>query len=87
MKVICIDASRHSDCVIFYPGFLKEGEIYIVIEETVGRNKFNQFVPAYILEGQPIAGCYPKSRFAPLSSIDETEFERNYNLVTLPSNY
>lgn len=77
MRVVCIDAS----CSI-PPGYngmpflLKEGEIYTVSQEEhncyhlVETDRIN---PTY---------CYSKKRFIPLSDIDETTFERNYQTQT-----
>lgn len=51
-----------------------EGETYTVVrtEDT----KWGQY---YQLEEKPPKTIYNARRFAPLSSIDETTFERNYN--------
>lgn len=89
MKVICIDAStttgnRHS--------FLVEGNCY----ETAGEAKNLEGVDCYIIPSSgspsycPVANkvnplpVYKKTRFIPLSIIDETELleQRQQELVT-----
>lgn len=81
MKVICIDDS--SSFFLFHQ-VLKFGEIY----ETCGECKNVEGRDCYILPQLPptitksrknnALPIYLKKRFIPLSSIDETEFERNY---------
>lgn len=66
-KVICIDASNTTP-----DSHLKEG----LVDEVVGQND-NLFgcYSVYYLAGDP-KEPYTKRRFIPLSSIDETTFER-----------
>lgn len=82
MKVICI-TDIHPDRGDKVKQ-LKIGEYYTASQcQVYPRNYDIAEVPTF--QGLPVS--YRKEFFAPLSSIDETEFERNYNLVTLPSNY
>lgn len=67
MKVLCIDDSN-----LEY-GFLKYGDVYTVIGE-----ENHMGLICYFLE-EIVGESYVKTRFIPLSEIDETEFERNYN--------
>jgi len=74
MKVICIDETTpgklpKSMCE------LKEGEIYTVKSEDISPISG---IPTYWFVELILA--YGKYRFIPLSEVDETEFERNYNL-------
>lgn len=85
MKVICIDGMSPGQNV--FNGFgqptsplrkdeeIYTGEIYIVIGEFKNARGENY----YRLEGKPTDIVYHEKRFSPISSIDETEFERNYN--------
>lgn len=83
MKVICIDASNTSG--------INEGQVYEV-EEKQMCDCGAQYRLA-IIRTQPtrcphcnalnIDAYFWQHRFAPLSSIDEKEFERNYNLQTI----
>lgn len=75
MKVICIDEGVTRKCINSsrISSKLIEGGIYTV-SRAVGKY--------YILkELEPDLG-YESRLFVPLSSIDEKEFERNYNLQT-----
>ena len=73
MKVICIDAGNYGN-----PGFggpiPKEGDIL-----TVGRAYEYEGIPSYEFVEYGPNYLYSQRRFAPLSQIDETEMERNYN--------
>jgi hypothetical protein len=73
MKVMCIDDTMQRRPI------LKYGEIYTVYDED--NTTYN--LPAVFLEeiDQRLGGKRPwdKNRFIPLSNIDETTFERNYN--------
>lgn len=75
MKVICIkhDTVTTSGPDIVPHGSIKEGMIYTVTETK-------RFIDGYyyLLEEAPMA-WYGVELFAPLSEIDETTFERNYN--------
>jgi len=76
MKVVCIDEGITRKCINSsrISSRLIEGHIYTV-ERTVGKY--------YILrELEPDLG-YEVHLFAPLSEIDETTFERNYNKETV----
>lgn len=82
MKAICIkqkDWERVSGPDIFTPDPVF-GEIVTIIDTVQRASEWYHQLQGYIPK-------YRVEEFAPLSSIDETEFERNYNLVTLPSNY
>jgi hypothetical protein len=73
MKVVCIDASPSK----IHPNYkceLIEGNIYTKIGELAGIRG----ILHYDLAECPVH-AYAASRFIPLSTIDETEFERNYN--------
>lgn len=70
MKVVCIDASNMNKY-----GILVEGNIYKVISN-------NDCFKAYELKEHK-GYFYKKERFIPLSEIDETTFERNYDKVKL----
>ena len=77
MRVICVDAKgRPGD----HPtGVLKEGGCYKVVDEKMARGTDGRRAMCYVLEEfGPLMG-FEKDRFVPLSSIDETQFERNYN--------
>lgn len=77
-QVLCINATnwRYPKSYHVFP---VEGEVYTVVEECEGdsyvlaelRNNKNGSIAAFL-----------KRRFIPLSSIDETEMERNYNIET-----
>lgn len=86
MKVICIDSSNQLNDGT--PDVI-EGQIYTVIGETSAKQ-------SYILEGMDRGddcicdlgygiGGYRKTRFIPLSEIDETELakEREQGLIKL----
>jgi hypothetical protein len=81
MKVICIDGVKVGNIGILHQTIatddeaIYEGEIYTVLKSTVVAG-----IAAYHLEEK--SHCvYRASRFAPLSDIDENEFERYYSLV------
>ena len=66
MKVMCIDARQILDPV----PELKEGAIYTAKQDPNHEDQYSIF---------ETGKNYLKKRFIPLSEIDETEFERNYN--------
>ena len=72
MKVICIDDKKHSDSKN-YAYLLKEGETYTVEGEVLAYDAFGNETVAYKLTefGWPYA--FNKTRFIPLSDIDERE--------------
>lgn len=77
LKVICIDDKIRPHSVCASDWFIKEGEVYTVCGtyiSNIGR-------PSYRLDEDPmkLRGGYDADRFIPLSTIDETTFERNYN--------
>lgn len=76
MKVICIDDKRQ-----LTPDTpkVKVGDTYTVIKTYNITNK-PEYMPGlyYALQEMP-ESAYHESLFAPLSCIDETTFERNYN--------
>lgn len=78
MKVICIDAS---DDPAGFEGkkVITEGGIYTVIEHIIAVGTDGSEIPGYEL-AEDIGWGYAKSRFIPLSSINETEMVREYNL-------
>lgn len=75
MKVICIDASN--GCWGVASSLLREGDIYTVIGNPV-INPDGCLLAEAKHPDHPLYG-FRKERFAPLSTIDETTFERNYN--------
>lgn len=86
MKVLCIDDKLRPN-EMYIPGCeLKEGETYTVVEEVTGYdiNSVTGFSTnprqCYVLaEFAAFPGvCFETNRFVPLSEIDETTFERNY---------
>lgn len=64
-KVICIDSEGTT--------YLIEGELYTVI--GYDDKRYNQ--PVVFLR-EIVGEAYCADRFAPISEIDETTFERNY---------
>lgn len=78
MKVICIDTSdRHEDNT---GRMLKEGEVYTVekLWDCGKKNGKLVFEPCYTLVERDKKFGFAVDRFIPLSSIDETEFVREY---------
>jgi hypothetical protein len=75
MKVICIDGVKSGSITMMGNIISKENEIYEGEEYTVQR----QVDDCYLLVERPGFLLYKKKRFAPISKIDETTFERNYN--------
>ena len=73
MKVICVDASNQS-----YDGTpnVVEGDIYTVIGETVSKQSYILSELSRGVASSGNIGGFKKSRFIPLSSIDETELLR-----------
>lgn len=78
MKVLCIHGVKIGEIAHNFLGDVKaaditsvifEGEIYTVVED-IGES--------YVLQERNPIFAYGKRRFAPLSEINETEFERNY---------
>lgn len=84
MKVLCIDDKiRHPHGFMEEGGIkIKEGEVYEVLRETEGYDKLGNTYRVYELTVDPGYG-YELWRFVPISNIDETEFERNYNKETV----
>ena len=72
MKVLCVDATSET------PLPFKEGDILTVS----GEDNETYCLPAYYFFECPPHQPYDKNRFIPLSSIDETEMQREYNLQT-----
>lgn len=74
MRVICIDGAIHGDELVIWgqSPMPKEGVVYQVSQHSGYDDCY------LIIELDPFAG-YRKFRFAPLSTICETEMERNYN--------
>lgn len=75
MKVMCIDGSTDHDSPL--PVDIIEGHIY-----TVVRDVFKDGKKWYVLAEMLPFDIYTAKDFIPLSSIDETTFERNYNTKT-----
>jgi len=77
MKVICIDAKSKVD---INRHLLKEGGYYNTIYDgDCYCVRTNSISPGYALAEFGMAIGFDKSRFIPLSDVDEKEFERNYN--------
>lgn len=80
MKVVCIESG---DAKNGFPSdwMVIEGETYTVLRETTGYYRDGSTVECFVLAEQPdkLGPCFEKSRFIPLSDIDETELERNYD--------
>lgn len=79
MKVICINGKKEGNLTYFGNPLKKEdaiyeGEVYSVLREIDHPNG-----PSYILEDKSPYMSYRKIHFIPLSTIDESTFERNYN--------
>jgi len=75
MEVICVDSSQNKsvpDDVKCCAGLLKEGEIYTVIQEH--RCGYNLLECPHPYNPR---GWWAKSRFIPISNIDENEIERS----------
>lgn len=72
MRVICVDSSRKPNSLETFGG-LVEGKIYTVLKEGLGEGKNGHLFIVYVLEGMSQTTGYDKSRFIPLSGIDETE--------------
>lgn len=83
MKVICINNKPSPGYHTTDAHILKEGKVYTVIAEGVNPDLGTEnYVLAEVKSSNPIGG-FLKARFIPLSTIDETEMERNY--ADLPS--
>lgn len=82
MRVICIDDREDEFGYDDYQSgwHLVFGQIYTVLFPALGIGINGKKRPVYILKEDPDAPEYGhlQSKFAPLSTIDETEFERNY---------
>ncbi|MEO7048900.1 MAG: hypothetical protein ABI091_26595 [Ferruginibacter sp.] len=77
-KVVCIKKGRLNPISLVKGiSHLVEGEIYTVKRKLVGINDKHEKIDAYELI--EITGTNAADLFIPLSDIDETEFERNYN--------
>ena len=71
MRVICIDAKDFQNKDFKGPS-LKEGSEYTVMHDCP------RWPDSYVLVECGADYSYWKKRFAPLSEIDETTFERNF---------
>jgi len=78
MKVLCISDEIKTDFDKLPP--LSVGEIYNVVKET--KHQIWEFYMFSELNVNGYNCWYCKDNFIPLSSIDETEFERNYKTET-----
>lgn len=76
MQVICVDDNWNKD--MKREGDPKVGDI----DEVVEQYQWGEY-PIYRLLGRPNPNGYYAPCFIPLSSVDETTFERNYNLETI----
>ena len=80
MKVICIDTSMHRvHCI----EKLIEGNVYEVIGEMAFPTGVGYKIKGYEFAADGRGAWYAREGFVPLSEIDETEMERNYNLQSV----
>lgn len=87
MKVICIKKTIEGDPTVKASGLgvapkdseVIEGETYTVIDQFY--SPLTKML-VYRLAEKDYSYRYGAHKFIPLSSIDETEFERNYNTQT-----
>lgn len=80
MKVICIDAKPRDEDYGTEP-ILSEGSVYTVSEtitSAIGKGFIFVYGVLYILD-EIGKFAYRADRFVPTSTIDETQFEREYN--------
>jgi len=83
MKVLCIDDSSEEQGVEGEGDFyIKEGEVYTVATECIGVRVDGSEEPSYEL-AEDLGWAYSQKKFLPLSSIDETTFNREYNKQTV----
>lgn len=84
MKVVCVDAGWRPYTIATAGGFnLKEGDIYTVVNQWKSKWDGIEIIVYALLEDPDHSEYgYASDRFATLSEIDETEFERNYNFET-----
>jgi hypothetical protein len=76
MKVICIDNKPHKDSYdVRALSMLREGEVYEAFQSENPLGYRLKEIPT------PNSSGFFKSRFIPLSEMDETEFVREENLV------
>lgn len=85
MKVICIDdKDRPEEDCEGCPFDVWFGKIYTVVKEVMGQAKDGTRSICYVFAefeiGNPY-NCWPKYRFAPLSSIDEKELIKERELT------
>lgn len=78
MKVICIKTNKGWKFKTqFHPPLPPSPEFGETV--TVVESKVNMGIPVYILTEYPYGGGYAQRAFIPISTIDEKEFEREYN--------
>lgn len=76
MRVICIDDRPGIETGETPP--FKSGDILNAMQSVTYKDCYNISEHLFSEDGKSLKS-WLKSRFIPLSSIDETEFERNYN--------
>lgn len=74
MEVLCIDNKPGYNG---HAALLRVGEKYIVSQSDHPDGYFVEGLLRHPITGREIS--FKKSRFIPISEIDETEMERNYN--------
>ena len=84
MKLLCIDAGDIRKCIRMNLIPLEEGVVYTLRGENTHLNGtgylLEEIINESIDEGEP---SYKKDRFIPLSTIDEEEFAREADLISL----
>lgn len=86
MRVICIEERADDLANLFDLPPLVVGEVYTVVrfsEYSLNKYGVSEYFPVYCLAERGFHVGYATTRFAPLSEINEKEFERNYNFQTV----
>ena len=77
MKVICINTSGHINPLV---DKLVEGNTYEVIDDKMLFEMLHYIIFGHEFASDGTECAYVAADFVPISEIDETEMERNYNL-------
>lgn len=87
MKVLCIDAGDIRKCIKMGLIPLEEGVVYTLRGESAHKKGTGYLLEEIInharADNEPEEPSYKKDRFIPLSTIDEKEFVREADLITL----